>query len=169
MGQIYTSLPKESQFYSSEGAGNATAQFRVEAFPPQGGPLRVNYANYAEYFSSWIQGSLNEIGIPSTDNFNSGSLIGAQYCSSTINPPPKATACTCRMGKEGDPNAVVDSKAKVFGVKGLKVVDTSGFAFLRPGHPQRTIYAPPRRSRGIFWRSIDVLRCCYRLAVFEIP
>lgn len=50
-------------------------------------------------------------------------------------------ACTCRMGKEGDPNAVVDSKARVFGVKGLRVVDASSFAFLPPGHPQSTIYA----------------------------
>lgn len=50
-------------------------------------------------------------------------------------------ACTCRMGKEGDPNAVVDGKARVFGVKGLRVVDASSFALLPPGHPQSTIYA----------------------------
>jgi len=50
-------------------------------------------------------------------------------------------ACTCRMGKEEDPNAVVDSKARVFGIKGLRVVNASSFAFLSPGHPQSTIYA----------------------------
>lgn len=71
---------------SSPRAANATAKFRAEAFPPQSGPLRVSYANYAGPFSSWIQGSLNEIGIPSVDDFNSGSLMGAQYCSSTIDP-----------------------------------------------------------------------------------
>jgi choline dehydrogenase-like flavoprotein len=33
-----------------------------------------------------MQGGLNEIGIPTIEDFNSGSLLGCQYCSSTINP-----------------------------------------------------------------------------------
>lgn len=37
--------------------------------------------------------------------------------------------------------AVVDSKARVFGTKGLRVVDASAFAILPPGHPQSTVYA----------------------------
>lgn len=44
-----------------------------------------------------------------------------------------------RMGKIDDPMAVVDSKARVIGVKGLRVVDASSFALLPPGHPQSTI------------------------------
>lgn len=40
------------------------------------------------------------------------------------------------MGKIDDPDAVVDSKAKVIGVTGLRVVDASSFALLPPGHPQ---------------------------------
>ncbi|KAI1636398.1 choline dehydrogenase [Biscogniauxia mediterranea] len=48
---------------------------------------------------------------------------------------------TCRMGKPEDPDAVVDSKARVIGVSGLRVVDTSSFALLPPGHPQSTVYA----------------------------
>ncbi|XXG97428.1 hypothetical protein Hte_003729 [Hypoxylon texense] len=48
---------------------------------------------------------------------------------------------TCRMGKVDDPNAVVDARAKVIGVSGLRVVDTSSFALLPPGHPQSTVYA----------------------------
>jgi choline dehydrogenase len=36
--------------------------------------------------------------------------------------------------------AVVDSKARVYGVKGLRVVDASAFPFLPPGHPQATVY-----------------------------
>ncbi|KAF2501935.1 alcohol oxidase [Lophium mytilinum] len=47
---------------------------------------------------------------------------------------------TCSMGKKGDKNAVVDSKAKVFGVDGLRVVDASAFPFMVPGHPQSTVY-----------------------------
>lgn len=48
---------------------------------------------------------------------------------------------TCKMGKQGDPLAVLDSAARVYGVKNLRVVDASSFPFLVPGHPQSTIYA----------------------------
>lgn len=48
---------------------------------------------------------------------------------------------TCKMGKSEDRMAVVDSKARVFGTQGLRVVDASAFPFLPPGHPQSTIYA----------------------------
>ncbi|KAL5046542.1 hypothetical protein BDW71DRAFT_214596 [Aspergillus fruticulosus] len=47
-------------------------------------------------------------------------------------------ACSCKMGSSDDPMAVVDSKARVFGVSGLRVVDASAFAILPPGHPQST-------------------------------
>jgi choline dehydrogenase len=47
---------------------------------------------------------------------------------------------TCAMGKKGDVNAVVDSKARVFGVEGLRVVDLSAAPFTPPGHPQATVY-----------------------------
>ncbi|KAF2202056.1 alcohol oxidase [Delitschia confertaspora ATCC 74209] len=49
-------------------------------------------------------------------------------------------ACTCKMGKDDDKMAVLDSKAKVRGVKGLRVVDASSFPILPPGHPQSTVY-----------------------------
>lgn len=47
---------------------------------------------------------------------------------------------TCAMGKKGDKDAVVDSKARVFGVQGLRVVDNSVIPFSVPGHPQSSIY-----------------------------
>ncbi|CAG9956736.1 unnamed protein product [Clonostachys rosea f. rosea IK726] len=50
-------------------------------------------------------------------------------------------ASTCAMGKPDDPKAVVDSQARVYGVKGLRVVDASAFPMLPPGHPQSTVYA----------------------------
>ncbi|KAL3436390.1 hypothetical protein BDV09DRAFT_184327 [Aspergillus tetrazonus] len=49
-------------------------------------------------------------------------------------------SCTNKMGTKDDPAAVLDSKARVFGVGGLRVVDASSFPFLPPGHPQSTVY-----------------------------
>ena len=48
---------------------------------------------------------------------------------------------TCAMGKKDDPMAVLDSKARVYGVSGLRVVDASSLPFLPPGHPYSTVYA----------------------------
>ncbi|KAK8055586.1 hypothetical protein PG993_000813 [Apiospora rasikravindrae] len=50
-------------------------------------------------------------------------------------------SATCRMGKPDDITAVVDTHARVYGVKGLRVVDSSAFALLPPGHPQSMVYA----------------------------
>ena len=49
-------------------------------------------------------------------------------------------AGTCAMGKRGDRYAVVDSSSRVFGVRGLRVVDNSVSPFAVPGHPQSTVY-----------------------------
>jgi choline dehydrogenase len=48
-------------------------------------------------------------------------------------------SCTCRMGTREDGMAVVDSRARVIGVGGLRVVDASAFAVLPPGHPQSIV------------------------------
>ncbi|KAI1404103.1 GMC oxidoreductase [Hypoxylon fuscum] len=48
-------------------------------------------------------------------------------------------ACTCAMGTSDDPLAVVDSRARVYGVQGLRVVDAAAFPLLPPGHPQSTV------------------------------
>lgn len=47
---------------------------------------------------------------------------------------------TCAMGRSNDTRAVVDSRARVRGVQGLRVVDLSAVPFVPPGHPQATIY-----------------------------
>lgn len=57
-------------------------------------------------------------------------------------------ACTCKMGKPDDPMAVVDSQARVYGVRGLRVVDASAFPFLPPGHPQSTVCELPCSNYG---------------------
>ncbi|RMZ71853.1 choline dehydrogenase [Pyrenophora seminiperda CCB06] len=47
---------------------------------------------------------------------------------------------TCAMGRSAKEGAVVDSKGRVFGVNGLRVVDNSITPFSPPGHPQSTVY-----------------------------
>jgi choline dehydrogenase len=49
-------------------------------------------------------------------------------------------SASCKMGRKNDTMAVVDPQARVYGVKGLRVVDASAFPFLPPGHPQATVY-----------------------------
>ena len=49
-------------------------------------------------------------------------------------------SATCAMGKASDPMAVVDSKARVYGVRNLRVVDASAFPFAVPGLPMATVY-----------------------------
>lgn len=49
------------------------------------------------------------------------------------------------MGKKGDPAAVVDSKAHVFGVQNLRVIDLSSMMpFTPPGHTYNGPYLRPR-------------------------
>ncbi|KAK3690466.1 hypothetical protein B0T22DRAFT_463643 [Podospora appendiculata] len=50
-------------------------------------------------------------------------------------------SATNAMGKSAAAGAVVDWRAKVFGVDRLRVVDASVLPFAMPGHPQATIYA----------------------------
>lgn len=62
-----------------------------------------------------------------------------EFIRSTIVPVWHA-AGTCAMGEPTNPDAVVDSNAKVIGVQNLRVVDASIFPTLPPGHPQSTCY-----------------------------
>jgi choline dehydrogenase-like flavoprotein len=53
--------------------------------------------------------------------------------------PAWHASSTCAMGKAQDLYAVVDSSARVIGVKNVRIVDASAFPFLPPGHPPSTI------------------------------
>ncbi|KAI4169655.1 MAG: hypothetical protein LQ343_005533 [Gyalolechia ehrenbergii] len=46
---------------------------------------------------------------------------------------------TCKMGRENDTGAVVDSRGRVFGVQNLRVVDASSLPLLPPGLPMASI------------------------------
>ncbi|KAJ0103985.1 hypothetical protein J7T55_011002 [Diaporthe amygdali] len=47
---------------------------------------------------------------------------------------------TCKMGAANDSSAVLDSRARVRGVTGLRVVDASSLPLSPPGHPVASIY-----------------------------
>lgn len=64
----------------------AAAEYDPDAFDRTGGPLQVSFARYAQPFSAWMARGMEAIGISSTRSFNSGSLFGSQYCTSTIRP-----------------------------------------------------------------------------------
>ncbi|KAF1968846.1 alcohol oxidase [Bimuria novae-zelandiae CBS 107.79] len=50
-------------------------------------------------------------------------------------------SCTCAMGPKGEKMSVVGTEGRVYGVRGLRVVDASIFPVLPPGAPQHTVYA----------------------------
>lgn len=64
----------------------ATEFYDCSAFNMASAPLEVSYPNYAQPFSMHMEQAMNEIGIPSVQDFNSGNLLGCQYCSTAINP-----------------------------------------------------------------------------------
>ncbi|KAJ5958771.1 Glucose-methanol-choline oxidoreductase [Penicillium vulpinum] len=67
-------------------APNASADYDANAYDSDGGPLQVSYTNYAQPFSSWMSLGMESIGIPEVQEFNLGNIMGAQYCTSTIDP-----------------------------------------------------------------------------------
>ncbi|KAJ5360216.1 Glucose-methanol-choline oxidoreductase [Penicillium concentricum] len=67
-------------------AQNSSADYDADAYDPNGGPLQVSYANFAQPFSSWMKLGMKAIGIDQVEDFNLGTIMGAQYCASTINP-----------------------------------------------------------------------------------
>jgi len=62
------------------------------------------------------------------------------------------------MGKKSDPNAVVDTRGRVYGVEGLRIVDASIFPLLPAGHPMSTICKLCKLGFGLK-RHTDCCRC----------
>lgn len=70
---------------TSRSAGVRTP-YNESAFDDSGEPLHVSYPRYAMPFSSWVRRALTAIGMQEVEDFNSGSLMGHQFCSMTIRP-----------------------------------------------------------------------------------
>lgn len=62
------------------------------------------------------------------------------FVKSSLGIAPHAVG-TCRMGRKEDQDSVVDSLGRVYGARRLRVVDSSIFPLLPPGHIQATVYA----------------------------
>ena len=91
-----------------------------------------------EFWASEVMQSvvIGEEAVPGR-NVSTDKQIG-DWCKRNVQTVYHAS-CTCKMGRANDTMAVTDSRARVFGVKGLRVVDASTFPLLPPGHPQSTI------------------------------
>ncbi|SNX84999.1 related to versicolorin b synthase [Melanopsichium pennsylvanicum] len=62
---------------------NPPAEYNAAAFPGSG-PVSVGFPNYAQPFSGLLLNSLNEVGVPTTNDMSSGNILGAQYSTLTI-------------------------------------------------------------------------------------
>ncbi|MBW0493820.1 hypothetical protein O181_033535 [Austropuccinia psidii MF-1] len=62
------------------------AQYSFNGFTQSKGPVQVSYPNTPQDFSKYMQLSLNEQGVSTTQDFNLGNLMGVQYASTTIDP-----------------------------------------------------------------------------------
>jgi len=70
-------------------------------------------------------------------------------------------ACTCKTDMVNDTLAVVDSKARVIGVKNLRVADVSAFTLLPPGHPTSTVYGLVEKISADIIEERERLRSLY--------
>lgn len=75
--------------------GNASMRAANASVPPPAnplafngsGPLHVSHPNFAQVFASYIDGAMEESGIPIQQDFASGHLLGRQYAPLTISYP----------------------------------------------------------------------------------
>jgi choline dehydrogenase len=67
-------------------------------------------------------------------------------------------SCSCKMGKSDDPNAVVDSKFKVFGTSNLRIVDASVFPRIPGYFIVSSVYAMSERATDEILEAAGKLR-----------
>jgi len=109
----------------------------TQSSAPTGCSIRVTYKRASSVFTTKVMKPVIIGGeaFPGGNTTDAVILNIIQQTASSI----YHAAATCAMGDSTDPMAVVDSKARVIDVSGLRVVDASAFPFLPPGHPQATV------------------------------
>lgn len=118
----------------------------------------VELAIQAVWRQRQIWSYLNKQGLVIGDEILPGANVTTDaeildYIQQSTNEVWHASA-TCKMGKSTDKTAVVDSHARVYGTSRLRVVDTSAFPFLPPGHPQATAYALAEKIADIILKAL---------------
>lgn len=66
-------------------------------------------------------------------------------------------AGTCKMGPSSDPEAVVDHELRVFGVKGLRVIDGSIMPNIVAGHTNAVIFMIGEKAADLIKKQWDIL------------
>lgn len=117
---------------------NNQTLFNESAFDKTGQPLRVSYPRYAMPFSAWVRDAFTAIGIDETQDFNSGSLIGHQYCSMTIRPADQS--------RSSSESAFLQSSNLV----NLTIYDSTLVTGILFNHRKRAI-GVKARQRWLFW------------------
>jgi choline dehydrogenase len=64
---------------------NSTPGYDAASFGNTGGPLHVSFPNWSNAVSTWIIKALTELGLSPVKGFTSGSLLGFQYATQTLN------------------------------------------------------------------------------------
>ena len=122
----------------------------AEVFP---GPS----TNTTDAIISYLQENMNHLFHGTgTCKYNIGACTSTQWAVFT-----ETWKLLGKMGTSNDASAVVDSRARVFGVTGLRVVDASAFPLTPPGHPMasvcqyfpiRSCYLPEKKHKLICHR-----------------
>jgi choline dehydrogenase len=82
---------------------NASVDYNPDAFLDSGEPLQVSYPIDNIVFSTWMARGMQAIGIPEVQDFNSGRLLGAQWCPFTVRPEDR-TRSSSEAAFRGRPN-----------------------------------------------------------------
>jgi choline dehydrogenase len=88
-GQVLPFYQRTATFYPPDNAlrpANASASYNPDAFSDAGEPLQVSYPIDSIVFSTWMARGMKAIGIQEIQDFNSGTLLGAQWCPFTVRP-----------------------------------------------------------------------------------
>lgn len=141
------------------GLDNTSIHWNASAFSsenPVEGSIQISYPNFRSPFSTWLKLGFEESGIPETNDFVSGSLMGTQYSAAEISPvderrsssdfllglaeeEPFLTACTRSLARrilfDDQLNAQgveIEKDGKVWTASAAKEIIVSAGAFNSP-------------------------------------
>ncbi|KAI0857767.1 oxidoreductase [Xylaria cubensis] len=117
-----------STLFSTSARGNVTIRSADTADDPLVSPNWLGDEGDVEMASSWVPAANVTTREQIVDWVRNNSALTYHG------------ACTCKMGADDDADSVVDTRTRVRGVTGLRIVDASAFAILPPGYPMAVVY-----------------------------